>query len=153
MGQLAANLWSIIMVAIRSIQEIASKWATVTPGRSADFEAGVRAPKKSWKSGSQAANQAWESGVQKAVQQKAFSKGVGASTDENWQAKTISKGVPRWGQGIALAEGDFASGFEPYRNAIAGVQLPPRFARRDPRNLDRVKAIVDALVKVKEGQR
>ncbi|KKM97798.1 hypothetical protein LCGC14_1164310, partial [marine sediment metagenome] len=37
-------------------------------------------------------------------------------------------------------------GFTPYQAAISAVVLPPRYARRDPRNLARVKAVVDALI-------
>ncbi|KKL20737.1 hypothetical protein LCGC14_2452450, partial [marine sediment metagenome] len=48
--------------------------------------------------------------------------------------------------GVTVAHGDYAAGFAPYQAAIAAVVLPPRYARRDPRNLARVKAVVDALI-------
>jgi len=41
--------------------------------------------------------------------------------------------------------------FAPFREAIEKVDLGPRFPRRDPRNLERVKRVVDALIKVKIG--
>ena len=48
-----------------------------------------------------------------------------------------------------MAEPKYAAGFAPYRDAIERVTLPPRYARRDPRNLERVKAVVNALVEAK----
>ena len=60
------------------------------------------------------------------------------------------KGTARWGPGVVLAQDKYARNFAPFRDAIERVTLPPRFARRDPRNLDRVKAVVNALIVAKE---
>lgn len=139
------------MAAIRTVDAIASKWATVTPQRSADYEAGVRDPKTDWAQATRAANDAWKAGIAAAVSKDRFAKGVARSGTAAWQSGSVEKGVPRWGPGVQLAEDKYAAGFAPYREAIARVTLPPRFARRDPRNLLRVAAIVDALRKVKEG--
>ncbi|GAI56304.1 unnamed protein product, partial [marine sediment metagenome] len=38
----------------------------------------------------------------------------------------------------------------PYHDAISRVDLGPRFPKRDPRNLNRVKIIVDALIAEKD---
>jgi len=40
----------------------------------------------------------------------------------------------------------FEAGFKPYHEAIARVDLGPRFPKRDFRNLERVKRIVDAMI-------
>ena len=45
-----------------------------------------------------------------------------------------------------IAAPDYEKGFARYHAAIDRVDLGPRFPRRDPRNLARVKAVVDALV-------
>jgi len=87
-----------------------------------------------------------------AITKGTWDKGVSRAGMVGWQEGAISKGVPRWGPGVQVAEPKYAAGFAPYREAIARVQLPPRFARRDPRNLQRVNAIVDALVKAKTAQ-
>lgn len=138
------------MVPIKSIDAIAKKWAFVTPMRSGDYADGVAAPRRSWAAATKAAEGAWGDGVQRAVQRKSFSKGVAAAGDEKWQRKASTLGVQRWGPGVAEAEGDYAKGFAPFREAIASCVLPPRYARRDPRNMARVKAIVDALIAVKD---
>ncbi|GAI70545.1 unnamed protein product, partial [marine sediment metagenome] len=46
----------------------------------------------------------------------------------------------------------YARNFAPYRDAIERATLPPRYAKRDPRNLARVKAVVDALIAAKEAR-
>ncbi len=137
------------MAAIRTVDIIANKWATVTPQRSASYEFGIRNPGKDWKAGAVAANQAWKDGVTGAVNANRFETGVSKAGTAKWQEQTLAKGLQRWGPGVALAQGAYEAAFAPYREAIARVVLPPRFARRDPRNLDRVKAIVDALIKAK----
>lgn len=139
------------MAAIRTAEQIAKKWATVTPQRTQDYEDGVREPRGDWERATKSAEGAYNDGVTKAIARGAFGKGVTRVGTAGWQEGALSKGVARWGPGVQLAESKYRAGFEPYQRAIAGVNLPPRFARRDPRNLLRVKAIVDALVKVKES--
>jgi hypothetical protein len=134
------------MAFIRSIDAISKKWAEVTPLRAADYEAGIRNPRRSWKAATVNAEGSYEDGVQAGIRRKAFGKGVTKAGDEKWQRKSLTRGVPNWGPGVADAEGDFNAGFAPYRQAIADTKLPPRYARRDPRNLARVKAINDALI-------
>lgn len=134
------------MAFIRSIDHIATKWAEVTPMRSADYAAGIAAPRVSWAAATAAAEKSYEEGVNKAMARNAFGKGVKRVGDEKWSRKATVNGVARWGPGVAEAKGDYAAGFAPYQAAIAACVLPPRYARRDPRNLARVKAIVDALV-------
>lgn len=140
------------MAFIRSIEAIAKKWAEVTPGRTGDYEAGVRNPRTPWAPAAAAAEPAYEAGVTQAIAKKKFGKGVKAAGDEKWQRGAVNKGTARWGPGVALAEPEYRSGFAPYRDAIERVTLPPRYARRDPRNLMRVKAVVDALVAAKEAR-
>ncbi len=137
------------MAAIRSTADIARKWASVTPQRSADYEAGVRNPRTDWQRATIAAKDAWKDGVTRAAANDAFAKGVTAAGTSKWQDGAVTKGVTRWGPGVAGAEDLYAKGFAPYQAAIERVVLPPRFARRDPRNLLRVNAIVEALVKAK----
>lgn len=139
------------MAFIRSIDVIATKWAEVTPMRSGDYAAGVASPRRSWAAATKAAEKSYEEGVQKSIAAKSFGKGVSKAGDEKWSRKASVNGVRNWGPGVAEAKGDYAAGFGPYQAAIAACVLPPRYARRDPRNLARVKAICDALIAKKES--
>lgn len=134
------------MAFIRSVDHIANKWATVTPMRAEDYAAGIANPRTSWSKATMAAEKAYEAGVASAMQRNAFGKGVSKAGDEKWQRKASVNGVRNWGPGVTEAQGDYAAGFAPYQAAIAACVLPPRYARRDPRNLARVKAVVDCLI-------
>ncbi len=134
------------MAFIRSIDFIAKKWADVTPQRSGDYAAGIDNPRRSWAKATAEAEKAYEDGVAKSIARKSFGKGVTKAGDEKWHRKASVNGVRNWGPGVAEAQGDYQAGFAPYRDAIAAVKLSPRYANRDPRNLNRVKDVVDALV-------
>lgn len=140
------------MAFIRSIDTIAEKWSTVTPQRSADYEDGVKNPRRSWSQATGAAEDSYKMGVQQAIAQGRFGAGVKRAGDEKWQAGAVEKGVSRWGPGVSLARDAYRSGFAPYQEAISRITLPPRYAKRDKRNLQRVNAVVDALIKTKERQ-
>jgi len=139
------------MAFIRSIDHIADKWAEVTPMRAGDYADGIANPRRPWAAATKAAESSYEAGVQASISRKAFGKGVTKAGDEKWKRKASINGVRNWGPGVQEAKGDYSAGFAPYREAIAACKLPPRYARRDPRNIARVKAIVDALIAKKES--
>jgi len=139
------------MAAIPTTDVIAAKWAEVTPQRAPQYAAGVQNPLKDWKAETAAANPAWKAGITAAIAADSFFKGVNKAGTEKWQRGAVEKGAVRFGPGVQLAQQAYATGFAPFRDAIARVTLPPRFARRDPRNLLRNVAIVDALTKQKTG--
>lgn len=138
------------MAFIRSIEQISKKFASVTPGRTEDYRFGVENPRRSWSGAAAAAEPAYESGVTQAIAKKRYGKGVKKAGDDTWQRGAVEKGTARWGPGVVMAQDKYARNFAPFRDAIERVTLPPRYARRDPRNLERVKAIVNALSAAKE---
>jgi len=140
------------MAFIRSIEHIARKFAAVTPGRTEDYKAGVENPRRDWGTAAAAAEGAYEAGVTQAIAKKRFGKGVKAAGTEKWQRGAIEKGTARWGPGVMLSQDLYARNFAPYRDAIERATLPPRYAKRDPRNLERVKAVVNALIAAKEAR-
>ena len=133
------------MAAIKSEQEIAEKWARVTPTRAADYESGVKAPLKDWAINAGAAEDSWAMGVSSAAGNKSFSKGVRKAGNEKWSRKTIEVGINRWGPGVRAAASDYASGFAPYRQVLASLVLPARYPKGSPQNIDRVAAVAAAL--------
>ena len=137
------------MADIRPIDVIAAKWALVTPQRAGDYEFGIQNPRADWAQKTAAAGDAWKAGVSAAIQADSFRKGVTKAGTAAWLEGATSKGVTRWGPGVALAQDKYARGFAPFREAIARVQLPPRGPRRDPRNIERVRLINEALARAK----
>lgn len=139
------------MAEIKSIKAITEKWARVTPGRTEDYKLGIQNPKRDWETETAAAEGNWKAGVDAAQAKGLFGKGVKAAGTKKWQTKALAKGPGRFAEGVYIAGPDYETGFAPYRDAIEKVNLGPRFPRRDPRNLDRVKRVVDALIKTKVG--
>lgn len=139
------------MAEIKSIAAIADKWARVTPQRAEDYKLGIEHPKRDWEDETLAAEGNWKAGVDAAAQKGMFGKGVKLAGTSKWQKKALAVGPGRFAEGVYVAKDDYEKGFAPYRDAIEKVDLGPRFPRRDPRNLDRVKRVVEALIKVKTG--
>jgi len=130
---------------IKDSAAIAEKWSRVTPQRQADYEAGVKAPGKDWATNTRNAADSWAQGVQQAAANGSFAKGVQAAGNEKWQRKTVEVGIGRWGAGVRAGGADYQAGFDPYRQTLASLTLPPRYPKGDPRNIDRVAQIASAL--------
>lgn len=134
------------MAEIKTMAAIRDKWTRVTPGRVDDYKLGIQNPKRDWEAETVAAKDTWKQGVDAAAAKDLFAKGVARAGSKKWQEKALKVGPGRFAEGVYIAGPDYEKGFAPYRAAIAAVDLGPRYPRRDPRNLDRVKRIVDALV-------
>lgn len=139
------------MAEIKSLTAIKDKWTRVTPGRMADYELGIKNPKRDWQEETLAGAANWKAGIDAAAAKGLFPKGVTKAGTKKWQDKALKLGPGRFAEGVYLAGDEYAEGFAPYREAIARVDLGPRFPKRDPRNLERVRRVVDALVKEKIG--
>ena len=139
------------MAEIKSLAAIAEKWTRVTPQRTTDYTKGIENPRRDWESETVAAKANWKAGVDAAHTKGLFVKGVTEAGTKKWKDKALRKGPGRFAEGVMIAGPDYEKGFAPYREAIARVDLGPKFPRRDPRNLNRVKAVVDALIAEKVG--
>lgn len=139
------------MAEIKNLSAIREKWARVTPMRTEDYKLGVQNPKRDWADETEAAKGNWKMGVDQAAQKDLFAKGVRKAGSGKWKKGALEKGPGRFAEGVMLASPDYEKGFAPYHQAIENTDLGPRFPRRDPRNLNRVKAIVDALITEKLG--
>jgi len=137
------------MPIVKNIASIASKWARVTPQRSADYEAGVKDPIRDWATNTGAANESYKAGVQAAISKDLFKKGVAKAGTEKWKRRATEVGPARFSQGVQVAQPDYEKGFAPFREVIEKTTLPPRFAKGDPRNIDRVRVMATALADAK----
>ena len=140
------------MAEIKSLSAITEKWTRVTPGRQEDYKLGIKNPKRDWADETLASKDNWKAGIDAAHQNNLFTKGVEEAGTKKWQKKALEKGPGRFAEGVIYAGPDFESGFKRFHAAIAAVDLGPRYPRRDPRNLNRVKLIVNALVAEKMGK-
>lgn len=139
------------MAEIKSLSSIRDKWTRVTPGRTEDYKLGIQNPKRDWETETLAGKDNWKAGVDAAAAKDLFAKGVAKAGSNKWRDRALKKGPGRFSEGVYLAGPDYEKGFAPYHAAIERVDLGPRFPKRDPRNLERVKKIVDALIEQKVG--
>lgn len=133
------------MAAIKDLGRITAKWQRVTAGATAEYTEGVQNPRKDWAANTMAANDAWKAGVQQAASQNRFAKGVRKAGNSTWQKAAVEKGPQRFAQGVQLAAEKYEQGFAPYREVIAGLNLPQRGPKGDPANIQRVAVISKAL--------
>ncbi len=139
------------MAEIKSLSAIGDKWTRVTPGRTEDYKLGIQNPRRDWEEETLAAAGNYKAGVDAAHTKGLFAKGVAKAGTSKWKEKALKKGPGRFAEGVYLAGADYEKGFAPYHAAIERVDLGPRFPKRDPRNLERVRKIVDALIAEKVG--
>lgn len=134
------------MAEIKSLANITDKWTRVTPSRTEDYKLGIQNPRRDWETETIAGKENWKAGVDAAAAKGLFVKGVTQAGSKKWRDHALKKGPGRFAEGVYLAGPDYEAGFKRYHDAISRVDLGPRFPTRDPRNLERVKKIVDALV-------
>lgn len=137
-------------IRVKSSADIAAKWSRVSAQRDGDYKEGVSDPGVEWARNAAAAEETYVQGVTEAAGRGAFAKGIAKAGDEKWRRKTVDIGTARWSPGIRAAVQDFEKGFEPFREALERIELPPRAPRGDPRNLERVAAVARALAEVRK---
>ena len=133
------------MAGIRSLQFIVERYKRITPGRAREFEEGVKNPKEQWEPETIAAAEAYNDGVRDAIERGAFAGGVRAAGQSHYVDMSLRKGVPRFRHGVEIGIPFYQRNFAPFREVIAGVELPPRKPKGDPSNLERVAVIAQAL--------
>lgn len=140
------------MAEIKELSLIGNKWTRVTPGRQEDYKLGIQNPRKDWQTQTEGSEANYKAGVDAAHAKGLFKKGVQSAGTSKWKEKALSKGPSRFAEGVFSAGSDYQKGFQPYHDAIKNANIGPRFPRRDPRNLQRVTNIVNAITAVKVGK-
>lgn len=135
------------MADIKPLNRIADKWSENAGSSQAGsaYRDGVQNPRRSWEDSTVAADEARKAGLIAADERDAFVEGVREAGNAKWQRRASSLGPARFRQGVREAKDDFQSGFSRYHSVIAGVTLPPRGPKGSPENIDRVRAIAEAL--------
>ena len=137
------------MPAIKSIEQASDKWVRRASVAGPDYQAGVTNPKRSWAEASGAAEESYKMGVTQAAAQGRYGKGVKAAGDGKWKENAMKKGPGRFAEGVSLAKDQWTKGFSPYHAAIGALTLPARGPKGDPKNLQRVVAVANALRQLK----
>ena len=133
----------------KPIDRVVKKWQERASVAADDYEFGVQNPKVDWQAATEAAHDAWVKGVQDAIARKAFIGGVRAAGTEKWRRKAVEVGKDRYSSGVRAAVDEYNAAMSEVLRVIEGVSLPARGPKGDPKNIDRVRAIADALHKWK----
>jgi len=134
---------------VKSIDEIAAKWADVTPGRASYYEKYASVAGADWETGATGARAAFKAAVTAPGIDAHYAGGVKKVGGTKYERKVKAVGVGRFGPGVAAAKDDMKSGFAPHRDEIETTlpTLKARGPRGDPANWDRSKTIGTALAK------
>ena len=73
-------------------------------------------------------------------------KGLEKVSNEDWRKNAVLKGVNRIGPGMEAGASKQAAGYEPIRQALEGLTLPPRSANAMANIDGRVKAVVQTAI-------
>ena len=139
------------MAEIKSGARIKEKWTRVTPMRTEDYKIGIQNPRRDWEKSAVAAKDSNKQAMATAAATDSFAKGIAKAGVAKWQGRALQKGPGRFAEGVMVGGDDYEKGFAPYRDEIEKTVLPPRFPKRDPRNIARVQTIANALGKKKTG--
>jgi hypothetical protein len=134
-----------MMPRVREVGYLAEKWSRKAGQAAPDYEFGVRNPTTDWQQATLQARDAWRAGIQQAIQENRWENAIRQTSTQQWAEAAATKGPQRYSQGVQLARDKWAREWEPYRQVIESVQLPPRGPRGDPNNIQRVAKIAQEL--------
>ena len=134
-------------IKVKSADEVARKWAEVTPGRSQYYEAGAGEAGDEWEKNTAAAAGAYRQAVTSPNIENMFRGGVKKAGAGKFNRKVKDVGVGRYGPGVQAAQGDMQSGIAPMLETISGLTLSPRAPRGSDANYRRVSEVGTALHK------
>lgn len=132
-------------ITLKPVDQIANKFAQRAQAAGADYKAGVANPRQDQVQAAIAAEPAYEQGVQEAIAAKRYGRELRKAGTAKWQNRASDLGAQRYGPGIAAAKQDYASGVAPYLSVLSALSLPPKGPRGAAANLERVRAVADAL--------
>ena len=132
---------------IKSAAEIAAKWARVTPGRQADYEAGAVNAGSKQNANAIAAVKAFTGAVTMGNIGNLYVGGLKRAGAEKYNRKVKDVGVGRFSPGVQAAQADMANGMAPMVETIAAVTMPARAPRGDVANQQRSVVFQVALNK------
>ncbi|MEM1518178.1 MAG: hypothetical protein QW789_03540 [Nitrososphaerota archaeon] len=134
---------------VKSREETSAKWVEETPRRSTYYQRYTAAAAGQWEANTLAAATTYKNAISAPDIDRRFVGGVKRAGAAKFARKVTEVGVARFAPGVSAAKTDYESAIAPYLDELAKIDVPPRKPRGDPGNLDRVKAIFEALRKKK----
>ena len=141
------------MAKVTPVAVAASKFVTQAAAAATEYARAAVEAAPEWARNAAAAEGNYAAAIQAAIGEKRFSAGVNRVGAAKFQRGVELKGATRFGPGVAAAEEDYAAAVEPYFRALAAIAYPPRKPTRDPSNIQRVQAVITAMIATKKAQR
>jgi hypothetical protein len=113
------------------------------------YNEGVQNPRRDWKAAAEAGEANYAIALQAAIAAQRRLKAIRKVDARAFVQACVTKGTLRYSQGVAMAEDKYKANMAPYIAALNEIELPERFPKGDPRNLERVRVIDEALHEVK----
>ena len=138
-------------IPVPSLGDVTSKWQRRAAAASQDLLTGINRAATRWAPAAEAAAARWFDGVTQANARDGFASGVRAAGNEKWLRKSRALGPQRYGPGVAAGQADFSSGFGPFLQVIAALELPERGVRGSEGNFERSARVGRALHAARVG--
>lgn len=134
---------------VKDVTVSSQKWSTRANAASVDYGNGVQNTQVDQAAAAAAAAPVWAQATAEAAANGRFAKAVLAAGTAKWKAGVKATGQSRYGQGVQIAGGKYASGVQPYFAALSNLQLPARQVKGS--NAARSNAVVQALMVTKQN--
>jgi len=134
------------MVKVKPVDKVAEKWVSRASVATEDYKLGVQMA-EDWATAAEKAFDRWAKALQAAIAEKRFVGGVRAAGTDKWKKAALEKGADRYATGVRASADEYRAKISEVLRVIEGISLPERGPKGDPKNIERVKAIADALHK------
>lgn len=129
----------------------AEKYATRASAASGDYVDGARTTTKDQAQAAIAAAEIHKAATLAALNEGRYAKGLQKSGKQKWLNGVTNKGGNRYGEGVSQAAPTYATESARFDGARGAAGSLPRGIKGSPQNLQRVTAVVNALIAAKKS--
>jgi hypothetical protein len=138
------------MVKVKSATVIDQNYQRSIVGVGPSYQQGINNA-TGWQQASLDGQALYEARMREAEVLARRAKGISKVSDGEWKANALQKGASRIGPGMQAGAAKRTQNFEPFRQALEAVNLPPRTADGVTNVQNRVIPIVQALMDKKKS--
>ena len=140
------------MVAVRDLAASATKWRSNAQNAASEYGERAAESGQRWQTNTVAAQQTYQQAISQAGVPQRYARGVQRAGAEKYARRIRDVGQSRFSEGVAVAEGDWQSGFQPFAAALNALTLSARRPRGDRANFRRVEEVGVRLNAVRLAQ-
>lgn len=139
-------------IQLRDLGSLSKKFVSRASTATPEYSSGVAGSGAQWEARTRASEDAYKQAVTQAAGEGRFGKGVSAAGAAKFQQRASTLGAQRYAPGVQASEGDWSKGFQPYHQALQGMDLPPRAPRGSPANQNISNAVAQRLHAIRVGK-